>query len=327
MFEKWRSLRGLALLTVLLLALAPWLVATARADHGPAHSAVAQIKVEVVDGGFNGVTGKFSGTTSEDFTIEVEQGQLVELTIVFAQTADLDDEHIMVLKGYNLETDRISYHNRETTIKFVADKPGTFEFACDLDCKIHDRLKSGHLKVSRSAPSAAAPTATGAPTAAAPSAAAAAIARTSLSLTPSAWEVVGGPVDLTASLKDAQGAPVAKAEVTFFAEAELAGTKGLMEIGIAKTDKEGVARIDYTPTVAGEQRVVARFEGMGLYGESEQAIQIRELAPQPAYSVAPTGLSGLRDWAPLGVVLVLASVWGTFAYVLYNIYRIGRARG
>ncbi|MFQ5879700.1 MAG: hypothetical protein ACE5IZ_05975, partial [Dehalococcoidia bacterium] len=59
---------------------------------------------------------------------------------------------------------------------------------------------------------------------------------------------------------------------------------------------------------------------------SEQAFQLQVLSADPAYSVSPTGLERLRDWAPLGVGLVVLAVWATFAYVLYQVYHIRRAR-
>ncbi len=268
-----------------------------------------KIRVEITDNGFNGKT---------DLVVDVPQGQVVEITFVFAQTIDRDDTHVIALKGYGLETDEISFYNPESTLKFVADKPGTFEFACELDCKIHDKLKSAHLKIGGSG------SASGSTSGAGGSSASSSIGATSLSLTPSTWNVTTGAVILTASLKDAKGAAVPKADVAFFVEADFAGTKGLRVIGEARTDKEGTAQLAYQPTVSGEQHFVARFEGMGLYGESEQAVQVAVSGDLPNYVIAPAGLDALRQRAPFVLGLVVLAVWSAYGFVVYQAYRIAR---
>ncbi|MBI3941976.1 MAG: Ig-like domain repeat protein [Chloroflexi bacterium] len=296
---KWyrRAWKYAAVLVALLLALTPWL---ATAGHIQNHETV-----EVTDSGFNGNPG--------DFIIEVEQGQLVELTFSWAHNAYPREEHIVVLEGYKLETDKINAQNREATLKFIADKSGTFNFKCDRECEVHDYLQKGYLKVKGSGGSNS-------------SGAAVARTATTLAVSPSSSVTAGEPVTLMATLKDAKGVPVPKAEVHFYVEAEFAGSKGQMEIGKAKTDANGVAFLDYQPTLAVQQhKIVARFEGMGIYGESQQAIQIQEVGVLPAaYTVAPIGLEAIRHWAPMALVVVLLGVWITFGYVLYQVYAIAR---
>lgn len=293
--KRLLALRTAGLLMGLVLGLVPWLA------HAQSQEPVKK-RIEIVESGFNG---------NPDFTLELEQGRQVELTFVFAQKAALEDGHIVVLKGYGLETPEINFHNKEATLKFVADKPGTFELTCDLDCEIHDKLKRGHIKVVGSAGSG--------------SASAAALERTSISVFPSAWQTNGAPVKVSANLTDASGAPVGKAMVRFYVQTEFAGTKGLMEIGSAKTDAKGAAAISYKPTFTGKQDITARFEGMGLLGESEQSVQLQVLAAEPAYAVAPRGLEGISDGAPIGILVVITGIWSTFAFVLFHVYRISRA--
>ncbi|MBI4233932.1 MAG: hypothetical protein HY686_05765 [Chloroflexi bacterium] len=127
-----------ALLLALLLGMAP--LGSARAQ-GPSGSEPVKIRVMVNDGGFNGVPG--------DYTVEVEQGKLVELTFVWAHEAYPQEEHIMVIDGYDLEWDLIDSSHREATAKFIADKPGTFNFFCDKKCDLHRSLQRGYLKVTR----------------------------------------------------------------------------------------------------------------------------------------------------------------------------------
>ncbi len=300
MFATCLPRKGATILALLVFTLMPWLAGQAHA----APSDPVKIRVEMTDSGFNG---------QPDFAIEVEQGQLVELTFVFAQKGALSDGHIIVLKGYGLETPEINFYNKEATLKFIADKPGTFEFACDLDCEIHDKLKSGHLKVK------------GGGAAGGSGVAAASLAPTTISMYPSAWEVAGDPVKLSVSLKDGSGVAVPKAMVRFYVETEFAGNKGQMEIGAVKTDANGSAALSYRPTFEGGQKITARFEGMGLFSESEQSLQLQVRRANPAYTVAPIGLEDIGQGVPRVLALILLGIWSTFAYVLYQVYRINRA--
>lgn len=335
--------------------------------HAPTH-----VVIEVKDEGFNG--------QPDDFTIEVEEGQLVELTFVWSHVGWVEEEHIMVLEGYDLEWDQIDFHNREATQQFIADKPGTFDFKCDLDCEVHDILQRGHLKVRRSgaapvaaavpadssattttsgsstdgrgapAASASSPQGSGAPVASVPSteslsapatptptqstpppaapAASSLYRATTLSVSPSSWATSGEPVSLMAVLRDNKEAPVSKAELRFLMDAEFGGTKGKMELRSVKTDANGVAFFDYRPTIAAKSYVITvRFEGKGIYDESESAIELRGLgAPPPAYTMEPIGLEAVRKWAPLALAVVILGFWSLFGFVLYRAVGIAWVR-
>ncbi len=284
---------GIAL-AVLMLVSSP---GAATADHDKGH-----FVVKIDDDGFNG-TG--------EFTIEVEQGQLVELTFVWAHRAHTQEEHIIVLEGYKLETGKINALHREDAIKFIAEKPGTFTFKCDLDCDLHERLQKGHLKVKAGG-----------------SAGGAARTPTNLALTPSSWRTQGEIVSLMTVLKDNKGAPVSKAEVRYFVDAEFVNVKDKMEVGTTKTDANGVAFLDYRPTfTTPKQKITAVFEGMGIYAESQQAIELEETAPlPPAYIPASAGLDDIRRYAPFALAAVVLGVWTTYGFVLFQVFGIFRSR-
>ncbi len=264
---------------------------------------VPPLRVEVTDSGFafNGMSG--------DVNIEVQQGQLVEIVFIWNHRGYPAEEHVIVLDGYKLETDKIDASHREATLKFIANKPGTFTFKCDLNCDIHSALQRGRLKVKAAGDSAAAN-----------------LTATSLRMTPSASTTAGAVVSLMVALKDAKGAPVAKAVVHFYMDAEFAGTRGQMEIGTVKTDANGVAFLEYRPTVpATQQTITASFEGMGVFGESQSTtvLQLSE-APPSAYVIAPIGLDSMRSLAPLVVVAVILVVWLIYAWVLSQVWSISR---
>ncbi|MBI4674089.1 MAG: hypothetical protein HY741_20790 [Chloroflexi bacterium] len=132
-------------------------------------------------------------------------------------------------------------------------------------------------------------------------------------------------------LKDVNGAPVDKAQVQFFIDAEFAGVKSKMNIGMARTDANGVAFLDFKPTLATrEQKITAVFEGMGVYAESTQTIAVTQVGtPPPAYIVEPAGLDEIRHYAPATLVLVVGTAWAIYGFVLFQIFGVfrDRARG
>jgi hypothetical protein len=302
-----RKVKCFLVLMALLLAAAPLYTAQA---HVLRLSQPVQIRVEINDDGFNHNGGG-------DFNIDVELGQVVELTFVWAGEKNPDDEHIFVVDGYNLKSGKINSTHRETTLKFVADKVGTFDFKCDIDCENHDLLQKGHLNVKAGSGG----TGTGSEDARTP---------TSLAVTASAPEA-GAATTLTAVLTDADGAPVPDVEVTFSADAEFVSTKGQMEVGKAKTNADGVATIDYQP-IPEAQKITAHFEAVGLYGASQQTIEIKQTGTGSTYKMAPVGLENapkswaLNHWGPLAILALVVGSWLVFGYVLYQVFGIARSR-
>ncbi len=274
-----------------------------------------KIRVEITDGGFQCAGGKPTanclGVQEGLFTIEVEQGQLVELTIVWAHKAYPGEEHIIVLEGYKLETDKLNPSNREATFKFIADKGGTFGFKCDLECDIHDYLQRGRLRVKRTGSNIMA----------------AGYTPTTLNVSLSSPVIAGGEIaSLMTTLRDDKGVPVSKAEVRFYLDTDFISTKGKMEIGVAKTDANGAAFFEYKPTLdMPKHTITARFEGLGVYAESQKIVQIELVGePTPAYSVAPIGTEEVGTWAARAFIFVLAGVWTTYSFVLFQVFAISR---
>ena len=289
-----RTIRLTGILTAVLSAL----VITAGAAHGqaPTDGGPVKIRIEVNDSGFAGQGG--------DFTVEVEQGRLVEMTFVWAHAGYVQEEHIMVLDmgGQKLEWDKINFEHREAAVQFIADKPGTFDFKCDLQCDLHDILQKGHLKVTHGGGNSAAP----------------AFTPTKLTVTPSSWVTAGGPVSLMATLIDAKGKPVPKAYIKFSMKVEFAGVADDMELGTARTDANGVAFREFIPTLTAEKYpITARFDGLGTHDGSEQAVEIESFGPPPvAYIQQPAGLENVRHLAIRGLAGGAITIWSVFAFVL-----------
>lgn len=81
----------------------------------------------------------------------------------------------------------------------------------------------------------------------------------SLLLTAFQQPQAGQPLTLSATLKDDQGKPIEDATIEFFFRADFFA-KGLMELGEAATDSQGVAVFEYAPRRSGEVEVVARYK-------------------------------------------------------------------
>lgn len=343
-------------LAVLVLALGAWL-----GGAPPAHAQqIEPLKLRVEVSGAKG----FNGT--RDFVIDAVQGQQVEVTFVWNDPSNPDNGHRIYVKGYELKTKVLDRDNREATLSFVANEPGTFELVCDWLCEGHkEMLQSARLRVRsggggapRPAPAAtasaaaASATASASPTAAAPSPttvtatatpavpstgqatpvataapppAAVNPGATRLTVAPSEWKVESRPVVLNATLKDGEGKVIPRAPVTFFVERQFGGVKSLMEVGRARTDDRGVAAVGYRPTTPGDQKVVARFDGLGRYDESEQALILEVLSARPTYELAPRELAPFRRWGPVGLVAVVAAAWLTIGFVVFQVTKLPRA--
>jgi hypothetical protein len=66
---------------------------------------------------------------------------------------------------------------------------------------------------------------------------------------------------------------------------------------------------------------------MGIYDQSEQAIEIEETGvPPAAYTMVFSNLAGIRFWGPPILVVLLLGIWMTFGYVLIQVLGIWKDR-
>ncbi len=118
-------------------------------------------------------------------------------------------------------------------------------------------------------------------------------------------------------LTDDVGQPVVDALITFTMHI----TFGKLNLGNATTDANGTASLNYTLAATGEFLMDANFRGGRGYREaSATAILVVEGSDEPVESPWLTG----DQLAVLVVTTVLAGVWGSYAYVAYQVYRISR---
>lgn len=144
---------------------------------------------------------------------------------------------------------------------------------------------------------------------------------TSIALTVPEQATVGSSVNLEAHLTDASGQPVAQRLITFYIPATfLAGATGLMRIGDATTDDQGVAVLPYVPKRDGATDVIAEYKGDSLHAYSQTTATTNVSGDVQLY-VSQAGLKVpfVSKWLLVGF---LSAVWGTLLYVVHLIVRI-----
>lgn len=304
-----RSQLALAAFIALLAASALWLFSgapSAVAEDGP-----VKITIKVTDAGF------------DPSSIDVPAGARVELTFVWDNPGYPSDEHIIVIPGYKLESEKIDQTNKQTVLAFIATKTGPFLFKCDSECDTHDILQHGNINVV-----AAGGTSTAAGGAAGgTSTAAGALEASKFVIDPVTGIVVrGNTVSIAANLQDKDGKPIPKAEVVFFADRQFLGRHGEVPVATAKTDAGGNAYAIYHPTNSDGGTIIARFEGAGLYDATEQKLNLAPSSQfQPvAESTNDDQLHGIKEFAPFVLIGVIGAVWLGFAYMLFQAWGISR---
>ena len=282
------------------------------------------IRIEVSRYGFNNLSG--------ESRLEVVAGQEVEITFVYGD-ADLqyDNSHVIFITGYNIKTGTLDRENPEITVRFIADRPGEIKFMCILVCTGHDELQRGSIMI---LPSIRTPIAG---------------EGDQLLLTITGQTQSGQPLNLTASLRDNQREPVRNATVKFFVKVDFF-TSGLMEIGEALTNDQGVAIFEYTPRLAGDMQIIAHYgrdshletttaltltgpdepfyqaeAGIRLPALGEEVLIFPKSALEPEYGSAPMTVyrlpGGILSWLLLLVVAVIL-IWGTYSLVMHQVLRI-----
>lgn len=161
----------------------------------------------------------------------------------------------------------------------------------------------------------------------------------------------GQPMTLRAVLMDNDNKPIVNATVKFLTRVDFF-TKGLVEIGEAMTDEQGVAVFEYISRQSGEITFVAHYEAIEnedtvVLAEAEEAFyQTRVglhfpgsggdilIGPDSAFVVgeggdAPmTGLripSGLRSWPLVLYVGAVMLVWILYLYAMSQVLHISAA--
>lgn len=252
-----------------------------------------------------------------NLALNVEEGRTVEITFVWDQKIHLTDAHIFVIEGYNVESGEINFEHREAVLRFVANKAGTFRLKCDLECEIHDQVKSAPFTVSRAG--SAPPAAAGAGTA--PSADTR--PKTDLLLGAPVESSVGSVVGFTANVRGAGGAPVAGAPVVLYEVAGFFDTaEQEVEVARGTTNKDGVAALNYLARRSGDRSFKAYFAGDANNASSSVALTLKVAEGGQVYNVEPpAGIPGVSRFLVSGILIL---VWGIMFIVSLHVVAILR---
>ncbi|TAK76617.1 MAG: hypothetical protein EPO16_06925 [Dehalococcoidia bacterium] len=267
-----------------------------------------KIRVPITEQGFNDKPG--------NFTINVRQGQLVEITFVWDQKIHMGDEHVFVLDGYNLETKTINASDREATWSFVADKAGTFRIKCDLECEIHDVLKSALLIVT--------PAGAAAPAGAAGATGPDSRPKSQLAIVAPVGSARGSQVDISVTASDAKGAPIPAARIVLAETVQFYGLDPqTVEVASATTGKDGVAVLQYLPRRTGERALKVMLDGNAARAPSSLDLKLTIGDGPATYLVEPpAGIPGVNRFL---VSAIIVTVWGTMFIVTMHVVAIARA--
>lgn len=133
---------------------------------------------------------------------------------------------------------------------------------------------------------------------------------------------LGEPISLEATLEDGNNQPISKAAITFYNPASfLSGSSGLMRVGDAVTNQQGIAILEYIPRRNGESQIIAEYKGDPQHAASNDTVTLNVTGSGEGHYEAEAGLKvpGLNKWVLVGI---LGAVWGTMIYVGHLIVRI-----
>lgn len=135
---------------------------------------------------------------------------------------------------------------------------------------------------------------------------------------------LGDVIQVKTNLQDETGAPVSGVTAHFFSYAEfLSGSAGLIEIGEAVTDGEGVATLEFMPRRGGNIEVVAKYDGDNSYAPSEASISFTVEGNEQLFEAhAGFSVPFINKWLLVGVMSIL---WGTILFVGFLVVRIAFA--
>lgn len=127
--------------------------------------------------------------------------------------------------------------------------------------------------------------------------------------------------------------PLSEVDVHFYVKRDL----GLMQFGGFSnfTGPEGDVTVNFPARIIGDQQgnvtIIARVENNLLFNDNEASVSKSWGVPLKAEDEVfkRRALWGARDRAPVWLLLtvngILAAVWGTIVYVIYNMFRIKKA--
>lgn len=138
---------------------------------------------------------------------------------------------------------------------------------------------------------------------------------------------LGDTVTVTASLTTAAGRPVAGATVTVLTPAVWGEEiKGEIELGAARTDAAGVARVSFQARRSGDTGLIARFAGDERLAPAGATRTVHVTGDRQLYTPELPAVSArVSRLAPWAISIALATVWSLYFVVARLVRQIARA--
>ena len=130
------------------------------------------------------------------------------------------------------------------------------------------------------------------------------------------------PDNIAARLSTDSGEPISGAQIDFWAEVEILGTRRA-RLGTATTDATGVARVPITPRRT-DYRIRVTFAGSEAHAAAETTAALSFPAEKvdPVEISAPSSpLSSLRTVMPRAMGIVVALLWIFFAAAVFYVVK------
>jgi hypothetical protein len=157
----------------------------------------------------------------------------------------------------------------------------------------------------------------------------------------------GKPMRLSTLVLDDRARPVAYQTVDFAMKADFLGTSGVLDLGQAKTDNQGIAVLDYTPRISGQTELITS------YGDSQTSTPITIANSSSNLYQATSGIhlptvgsevfvgtqtdgnngappivlrlpGGTSSWLLLFVAVIML-VWSTYFRAFYQVFQVSAA--
>ncbi|MFC2159661.1 hypothetical protein ACFLQS_02975 [Actinomycetota bacterium] len=141
--------------------------------------------------------------------------------------------------------------------------------------------------------------------------------------------ITGQVLILTAQVRETEyNEPVADVRVEFFVKTDFF-INGLVEIGEAVTDKEGIAKLDYIPNQPGDLQIVASYKASAdskpIVAESKVIVS----GKTKSFYQTVIGIqfpNSFTVWM-VSIVIIIIGVWGTFLFIIYKVLVVHISRG
>ncbi|MBI4202884.1 MAG: hypothetical protein HY532_07230 [Chloroflexi bacterium] len=134
---------------------------------------------------------------------------------------------------------------------------------------------------------------------------------------------LGDEVVITAALKDSSGAPIPGATVVLWTPGQFLSVEGVMELGRAATDAQGLAVFLYQARSEKSATLNVSFSGDSRYSPAHASLEVSVAGSAQLYqSTAGVRLPGVGVWL---LVAALGTAWSIYIGMMVLVTLIARA--